>query len=281
MSKKQQTLYRLKQDGEYKWYNTPDSFRSFDYFEEYIGEVKKGVPHGKGEIKSEKGHPQWTYTGEWQDGKEHGNGKIVYNDGRVYEGIWENGNYTIGKDKFDVELKNYTDNLYLKEKEEETEEEETEEEDDELEIYDSFEESYEGEHKDGLRHGKGILRYGNGIKYEGEFSNGLFHGEGKFEVYGHFDIDDLYGTDEELNEKFGFFYNPVVQIISFNGTWEKGIPLKGEGKIREYENIDNYSIHVYENIDIHSLGDDAYESYSTYIGDIENGQPHGFGELSN
>ena len=34
---------------------------------------------------------------------------------------------------------------------------------------------YEGEFKNGLKHGKGILYYKNGnIKYEGEFSNGKF-----------------------------------------------------------------------------------------------------------
>ena len=273
MDEKKRTLYRLKKDGEYKWFKTPDTFRSFDYFEEYHGEVKKGVPHGMGEIKSEKGHPKWTYTGEWVDGKEHGNGKIVYNDGRRYEGLWENGIYKVGKDKFNVELKNYTDSLYVKE----TEEEETEEDDDddELEIYDSFLETYEGEHKDGLRHGRGVLNYGKGIKYEGEFSKGLFHGKGEFKIYDHFSIYDLYGTEEELTDKFGFFDETFTQYIEFRGTWSEGVPIKGFAEIREYYDvIDDVEI---DDVEIDVIDDD---DYLTYKGDIDNSNKHGFGKFS-
>jgi hypothetical protein len=38
---------------------------------------------------------------------------------------------------------------------------------------------YDGEWKDKKRHGKGVLRYGNGIIYDGEWMNGLRHGKGK------------------------------------------------------------------------------------------------------
>lgn len=38
---------------------------------------------------------------------------------------------------------------------------------------------YEGPQRDGLFHGRGILRWPNGDEYEGDFRNGLFHGRGE------------------------------------------------------------------------------------------------------
>ena len=37
---------------------------------------------------------------------------------------------------------------------------------------------YEGERRDNVRHGQGILYYSNGLCYEGEFKNNLRHGYG-------------------------------------------------------------------------------------------------------
>ena len=39
---------------------------------------------------------------------------------------------------------------------------------------------YEGEHRDGELHGKGVLKYQNGAIYEGEFVKNLFDGTGTF-----------------------------------------------------------------------------------------------------
>ena len=39
---------------------------------------------------------------------------------------------------------------------------------------------YEGEHRDGELHGKGVLKYQNGAIYEGEFVDNLFDGTGTF-----------------------------------------------------------------------------------------------------
>ena len=39
---------------------------------------------------------------------------------------------------------------------------------------------YEGEHRDGKMHGKGVLKYQNGTSYEGDFANDLFEGTGTF-----------------------------------------------------------------------------------------------------
>ena len=39
---------------------------------------------------------------------------------------------------------------------------------------------YEGEHRDGKMHGKGVLKYRSGTRYDGEFANDLFEGTGTF-----------------------------------------------------------------------------------------------------
>lgn len=39
---------------------------------------------------------------------------------------------------------------------------------------------YEGEWKDGRKHGYGIYYYGEGDKYEGWWQNGCHHGRGKY-----------------------------------------------------------------------------------------------------
>ena len=43
---------------------------------------------------------------------------------------------------------------------------------------------YEGEKKNGVRSGSGILYYSNGLCYEGEFRDGLFEGRGILKVGG-------------------------------------------------------------------------------------------------
>jgi hypothetical protein len=45
---------------------------------------------------------------------------------------------------------------------------------------------FEGEMKDGVRDGKGVLQWTNGDKYEGEFKNGFREGQGvlAFQVKG-------------------------------------------------------------------------------------------------
>ena len=49
----------------------------------------------------------------------------------------------------------------------------------ELEPYKKIQkEGYEGEYRDGLKHGRGVFRYANGNVYEGEFKDGRLNGRG-------------------------------------------------------------------------------------------------------
>ena len=76
----------------------------------YSGEMRNGLPHGKGEAKYkddttyegafQRGlrngvgkltSPEgWTHEGNFLDGKAHGRGKRTYQDGSYYDGPWEN-----------------------------------------------------------------------------------------------------------------------------------------------------------------------------------------------
>jgi hypothetical protein len=78
----------------------------FENGDEYYGNLFKGLPEGRGSIKY-KGKKDYEpecdwiegkqvikfkdgdYVGELKDGKKNGNGKMMYADGRVYDGAWK------------------------------------------------------------------------------------------------------------------------------------------------------------------------------------------------
>jgi hypothetical protein len=119
---------------------------------EEISATSKMRKHsGKGTINYNKGD---VYDGEFRDAEPHGIGKMTYKDGRVVEGIWENGEIA-----YEGELANGKPHGRGKR------------------IY-SNGEVYEGEWKDGKRHGKGTYKWSNGDMYEGEWKNAEEHGRG-------------------------------------------------------------------------------------------------------
>lgn len=63
----------------------------FNYSDEelqYSGDLKGGLPHGKGLAKYQNGDQ---YEGEWRDGYEHGLGTYTWPGGRALIGIWNKG----------------------------------------------------------------------------------------------------------------------------------------------------------------------------------------------
>jgi len=56
---------------------------------------------------------------------------------------------------------------------------------------------YEGEKKNGLRNGNGVLYYSNGLCYEGEFKDGLRHGYGTLK-FNHIEIYNGDWTNDEI-----------------------------------------------------------------------------------
>lgn len=105
---------------------------------QYTGEQKDGKPHGKGTY-SYKG--QVWYDGEFVKGKMEGTGKLYEKEKLIYEGAFR-GNLPNGKGrllKFGI---------------------------------------YEGDVKNGLRHGKGVLSYDGRKSYEGDFYEDTLTGKG-------------------------------------------------------------------------------------------------------
>ena len=67
--------------------------------DKYVGEFRNGKKHGQGTLYYLADN-QWKgdkYVGEWRDGKWHGQGTYTSANGRVDEGIWENGKFLYTK----------------------------------------------------------------------------------------------------------------------------------------------------------------------------------------
>ena len=118
----------------FDWNNCQGKF-TFDG-EQYDGEFKYGLLHGKGIFTSPGGEQ---YDGEFKDGLKYGQGTYTYPDGGQYVGEWKDGlqhghgTYTwIDGDK------------------------------------------YVGEWKDDKRHGQGTYTYAEGFKQEGIWKEGKF-----------------------------------------------------------------------------------------------------------
>jgi hypothetical protein len=72
------------------------------YGVEYFGEVKDGVPHGKGTAIFSSGE---TYVGDWKYGKSHGQGVYVFPNGNSFKGEWKDGVYVNKSNDLDVKKK--------------------------------------------------------------------------------------------------------------------------------------------------------------------------------
>lgn len=69
----------------------------------YSGEVKNGLPHGKG-VSIEKLH---RYIGGWNQGKYDGEGIVIYIDGSIFKAEWKDGSYV-------KEVKTFEDEFILR-----------------------------------------------------------------------------------------------------------------------------------------------------------------------
>lgn len=151
-----------------KW-ATYNFFGNIDTEWTYVGNVKEGIPHGKGKIITK----YQTLTGNFKYGHVDGDVEVKYRNGDYYKGVWNElsyipGDYPSGYGemknhdgsyyKGEWDCNGYKDKGYGKE------------------IYDNG--YYEGEFLNGKRHGKGKYVWNGGSYYDGEWKEGKQHGKG-------------------------------------------------------------------------------------------------------
>jgi hypothetical protein len=180
------------------------------------------------------------YDGGFENDVQHGTGKLIYPDGTIYDGGFENG------------VKDGTGKI----------------------IYpDGI--TYEGKFKNDVKDGKGKMIYTNGHTWEGEFVNDILNGN-----------LTIYTTEEK--------------IVIFNGTINKEQKLTGDCKCNYYGNnftgkfmnnlkvgnctyVDNDGNKYegeFENDVKNGTGKMTYSNGDIYEGEFKNGKFNGEGKLT-
>ena len=77
---------------------------------------------------------------------------------------------------------------------------------------------YTGGWKNGLKHGKGVLKYKSGAMYEGEFLNGFKHGKGTMKYISGNYYEGYYKFDKKSG--YGEMYW-ITKNETYKGFWEK------------------------------------------------------------
>lgn len=132
---------------------------------------------------------------------------------------------------------------------------------------------YEGELKDGVRHGIGRLEWLDGRVYEGDFHEGKIHGNGTMSVP---DGEVYTGTfDNEIRHGYGKLVLQNGDV--YEGSFVKG-EISGEGAFREKSTGTSYN-GLFLNSKRHGEGTLTYEDGRKYHGWFRENLKEGFGEL--
>ena len=193
----------------------------------YEGEWLNGLPHGKGRENRNNGS---SYDGDWIRGVPNGKGVLVLANGSTYEGDFVDGNYNgfgtfIEKDKF-IQEGNWSNNLPNGKSK--------------ITFFDGY--SYDGDFVMGLKDGSGteILPKGNeNLEYEyvGQFKDNARNGKGKMTYYDDFIyegdwLNNLWhgkGTTVDKELKLTFVGNFIMGEKNGNGIeyYNNGNKLEG------------------------------------------------------
>ena len=156
---------------------------------EYYGQIKDGLPHGKGEYKYKNGDE---YKGFFKKGLYDGHGVKKTRNGESYSGYWKN-NKRDGKGKYTFSNGDY----------------------------------YDGEFKEDMFNGKGILVYINGNKTYGTWKNNkrngkeyFFNNKGEvfFHVYENNTLiqETIYDDINKFQKDFGGFEKENIDELLNN-----------------------------------------------------------------
>ncbi|CAL6053979.1 Conserved_hypothetical protein [Hexamita inflata] len=232
------------------------------YFK-YIGRIKvidgEMIPQEFGQIFFLSGS---NYQGQILDGNIQGFGQYISQNGKIYNGTWQNNQFIKGSITSSSKTKqnttwsqsNQTDSGY------------------DLGILQRNGDYYEGYLYNNKYHGEGILNYKNGSNYTGNFSNGHCNGEGFLELSN----GDYYTGNWKNNQKSGY------GIYSFSGNKYIGDFSEdlahGRGSVL-YQNYDHYDGYWSEG-NYHGHGTLIQYNGDSYTGNFKNGEYHGNGKLT-
>ena len=127
----------------------------------YYGQTFDGLRDGKGKLVLENGD---VYEGHWKEGQKDGHGIYVYANGIKYNGTWKN-------DKMD----GYGSLIFPDGS------------------------SYYGEFENGAISGTGTFKYADKAEYSGEWKNGKWHGRGRFRLANGREINAVF-CDQQIVE---------------------------------------------------------------------------------
>eukprot|EP00986_Skeletonema_menzelii_P018759 scaffold26702_cov104-Skeletonema_menzelii.AAC.2 len=244
---------------------------TFDNGDVYDGAFRRNEPDGVGKLKYKDGR---VCEGIWENGKikyeggldengkAHGRGKWMYSNGNVYEGEWKNG-LCHGKGTY----KWSNGDVH-----------EGECKDDKMNGRGTYKwadgRSYEGEWKEDKKHGKGIEHYPDGsVLYDGEWKDDMPHGRGTY----NYKNGDIYTGEWRADKMHGDGVMTYANQDIYDGQW-KNHRKDGQGTMK-YHNGDVYE-GKFSNDKMHGKGSYTYAAgdLSKSIGEWKEGKKCGLFE---
>ena len=214
----------------------------------YTGDWIDGKRHGSGkQVTTSPDGQAKTYEGEWANGLQHGVGTMTYSSGNVYSGEWENGlkhgqgemHWYDRNEHYKGEWRGgkcegFGKHVWLRG-----------ESNSGILTVDSN--SYSGQWKAGLRHGRGTFLYANGASYNGEWNRGHKQGQGLYvfedgRIYsGPFHRDNMTGEDPGRGSSTEVDLAIVVNELVANVGMDKrrlkreleNMLLRGRGELKK------------------------------------------------
>lgn len=208
----------------------------------YIGDFKSGEIHGVGVCYYTDGSK---YSGEWKNRYPDGKGTKTYSDGTKRTGLWKKGKPVDESGNLLAE--------YIAGKKEEQQDDGTN--------------IQAGCLSGDCKNGPGIFAYPDGSKYEGEFANGKFNGNGTFQ----FASGDKYVGQFKDNFPHGTGSRELANGKVETGDWREGefigSSLIESGKVGciQGDCTSGNGTYIFK------------EGSAKYVGEFQNGQPHGTG----
>ena len=184
------------------------------------------------------------YEGEFQKKKPHGVGKMTYKDGRVREGIWNDGEIEY-KGQLNKHWKPHGKGKWF---------------------YPNS--TYDGEWQNGKKHGEGTAKMSDGSGwYKGGWKNDLPEGDGTFKYsYG------IYTGGIRAGKGHGNGVMTYTNGDTYKGQWKNG-RKDGKGKLK-FHNGDEYE-GEFSNNKLHGKGKYTFAAGEYIIGEWKEGKKFG------